>query len=269
MTINNSKTTLQKIGKGTLKTLELLTFPGLYAAKKYIMSDFNQETKRQVERHPDQYWRPAFEYPIFLVATAISAGVVLGINEGYNSLAKTKYSTKNIKIEIKPNTAITDSTYNYASYVSPLIRLVTVGLANDVTSIKKYGLEIEVENSKIITFDKTQGFTLNKEACYTNDFRVKEENKWVEYHPTKIKHINSDYEKTKKKSERIRNKAIDTGNIGEISELEDKMRELQGNYEYQRLQLKQTQTKLEQEVTDIVNQLNTEYLNYKNTQNKK
>jgi len=265
MTDNNSKTRLEKIAKGALNTLEYVAFPGLYPAKKFIMSDYNQRVKKQVERRPDDYWRFPFEIPIFLVTTAISAGVLFGINEGYNKLANTKYSTKNIKIEVQPNATIADSTYNYVSYASPLLRLATVELAKDITSIKTYGLEIEVENSKIITFDKKTGFSLNKEACYTNDFRIKEGSKWIEYHPTEIKKINSDYEKANRKSERIREKAINSGNIGEVIELEDDIRKLRDNYEYQRAQLKGTQNRLEKEITDIVSQLNTEYLNYKNT----
>jgi len=165
---NNSKTKLEKITRTTLKTLMWSVLPGLGAAIEYSISDLADNHRRNSDGD-----LPG-EIPIFVIATVLGAGVVFGINEGYNALTKKEYGTKNITIEVKHNDAMNDSFWNYASYASPLVRLAKVGFANDITSIKTDNLEVEIENSKLITFDETRGFTLNKESYYNKtSFGVK------------------------------------------------------------------------------------------------
>jgi hypothetical protein len=239
---------VEKIGTGMLKTLGWTACPELMIAR--------YEESRGIK---------GVKVPIFCITSLITMGITFGIHEGYTALTAKKYSTKNIQIEIKKNTTNEATFLDFIAYVSPLTKLIQVGVTNDLTKIKSYNLEVEMESSNLITYTKNQGFSLNKEACYTNDFRIKYENEWIQYNLTEIKNITSDYEKIKSKREQIREKAIESGNIGEINKLEDKIIKLQSDYEFKRAQLKQTQNRLEKEMTDIVNKLNTEYLNYKNT----
>jgi preprotein translocase subunit YajC len=252
MKTNQPKTRLQKIVQKTAYALGYAISPALSKAIKYHGSESRKNYYNKSENSDTLIFVP-LEYPIFLLATAMTIGTTIGINAGYNALVKKEYSAKNITIEIKPDATIKTSFKDLVYYSSPLTKLVQVGLANKITNIKTYRLEIEVENSKIITFDKNSGFTLNKEACYNEDFRIKEGSEWVEYYPSKIKKINNEYERLKQKSLRIRDKAIESGNVGKISRLEDNI-----------TQLKKTQDKLEKEISDVVSQLNIEYFSYKN-----
>jgi hypothetical protein len=236
-------TLIKKIGNVALKTLGWTALPEIMIAR-------------------NKFFKGGAQIPVFLLSYILTTGVTSGIHAGYTALTAKKYSTKNIQIKIKQNIASETEFKDLLAYASPLTKLVQVGLANDITSIKTYSLEIEVENSNLITFTKSQGFALNTEACYNSNFKIKEGMDWVKYNPIEVKNIVFDYEKIRKKNERIRERAINTGNIGEISELEDKMAQLQNDYEYKKGQLKKTQNRLEKEVTDIVNRLNTEYLNY-------
>ena len=196
MTNNTSKSKLEKITKESLKTLGWTTLPGVMSIIGYSKKYYDKEIC------------PIPEITVFLVTSAITMGTTFGINVAYDALAKKEYSTQSITIEVKPHTIIGSSVLDFASYASPLIRLAKVGLANDVTSIKTSYLEVEIENSELITFDKTRGFTLNKDSYYNNNFRIKNvADTWIEYNPSEIITINNKYEKLKQKSEKITEEA--------------------------------------------------------------
>jgi len=250
------------IAKGALKTAGWITSPGVMGIIEYCNTDdydfaYNDSS-------------PFAEMGIFLAATAVTMGITFGTTIGYNKLANKEYSTKDIAIEVKHNPNLKHNFWGIASYASPLTTVIMLQYAEDITSIKTSSLEITVENTNIIMFDKEKGFSINKDA-YNSNFTVKkiakgwgEENDFLTYSPSEVKRIENEYQKLKQKSAKIRENALNSGNIGKISSLKEDINKLKNDYEGKQVQLKKIKLELEKDLTDIINQLNTEYTTYKN-----
>jgi hypothetical protein len=249
-------TSIKKIGKEVLNTLGWLTFPGLVAAIKYSKNNDDAE-----------------EPTVFGATTLFTVLSLWGLNAGYGALFEKEYlnQNKNISITVEPNAAVKHNFKYYATYFSPVARIILIGTSDDKINIKTTSLEAEISNSKTITFDENKGFFLNKETYYTSDFklsnilRLVEDDSSERYSPKEINKIFKEYENLKQQSEIIKEKALDTGHINKVAELENKLKELEHNYEFGRSRLKNAQIRMDTELTKIVDQLNTEYFAYKNT----
>jgi hypothetical protein len=246
------------VARGALKTLGWVTIPQLMATIKYS------------QEYGEFDYNPFPEFGIFLGATAITMGATFGANKAYNQLCDKEYSIKDIKIEVKHDSKLKNDLGGIASYASPLTRLIMLECAKDITYIKTSSLIITTENTNIINFDKNNGFSINKNAYYNNDFILTKITKWgdkeapIKYAPCEVKKISLAYDKLRQKSVKIRAKALSNGNIGSISSLKENMIKLQKDHEVKQVQLKKIQLEIDKNLTDIVNQLNTEYTNYKN-----
>jgi len=251
----------KKIGKGALKTLGWLTIPGIIAARR----DYKQKIENGKYDDDDDDW--IYEAPRFLGITALSFVSVLGINTGYEKLVNKEYSnmSHSINITIKPNSSQGHDFWYYASSISPLTKLVLIEASEDVTSIDiNYKLQMRMADANLIKFDSNNGFSLNKEVYYNSNFKLKENDKWVDYKQDGAKKINSEYKHLIKTSSNIREKVIKNGNVGLITDLENKINKLQGDYEHQRATIKQKQIEVEKVLTEMIEKLNTEYFAYKN-----
>jgi hypothetical protein len=248
-------TSIKKIGKVALKTLGWLTFPGLEAS---IDCDHNDDSFDDLLPK---------EVLIFLGVTALTAASVTGLTAGYEKIVNKTYSnmSHSINIKVKPNSSTEHNFWYYATSATPLVRLAMIGTSQDITSIKTNSLEAKLEGKNIITFDKEKGFLLNKEAYYNTNFQIKEYNIWIEYNQNDINQITSEYENLVKDGSKTREKAINSGNIGIVTELETKLNKLQNDYEFKRSKIKNTQIRVEKELSSMIDQLNKEYFAYKNT----
>jgi hypothetical protein len=258
-------TSIKKIGNGALKTLGWLTFPGLIAARK----SYNEKVAsgEYTNSEYDDFGDWTYEIPKFLGITALSFVSVLGINMGYEKLANKEYSdmSHSINITVKPNSSQGHNFLYYASAICPPVKLALIGTSDDITSIGiDWKLKMQMANKNLIQFDSNNGFSLNKEVYYNNNFKLKEDDKWVEYKQDKAQKINSEYKKLMKQSLKIKEKVIRNGNVGLITDLENKINKLQGDYEHQRAAIKQKQIEVEKELTEMIDRLNKEYFAYKN-----
>jgi hypothetical protein len=256
-------TLIKKIGKVALKTLGWVAVPEVMSVITYCQRDSY-----------DEYDAPLPEMGIFVLATAITVGATFGTNKLYDNFTNKRYSTKNITIEVKHNPSLEEENefFGNISYALPIVRVALMKNAKDITRIKTKNLTMEIENTNIITFDEAKGFSLNKEAYYNDNFRILkkkgndfEDPKWIEYNQNENITVGVAYEKIKNKSDKIRDKAIRRGDIGQIIELQDSMIKIENDYEFKKIALKKTQLDLDAKLTDVINQLNTEYATYINT----
>jgi len=241
----------KKIGKGALKTLGWITVPQIMVAAK---------------ADPDEEHDGIFEFLTFVGGTAIIAATLWGINKGYGEFVNKEYSDKNktVSIEVTHHSARDHNFWYGASYVSPLARLALIGTADGVTNIKTKSINIEIENSDVILFDKNNGFSINKEAYYTNNFTLRDGADLGYYSPSEVTNVFNKYNSLKQKSSELREKALNNGNIGKVAELENRITQLQNDYELKEVKLKKAQMIAERESAEIVSQLNVEYFGYKN-----
>jgi len=261
---NNSPRDYSKIGKnirkGALKTLGWIAAPEIMATTLY--------NKKYGELHS---YNPMPEFGIFFLTTALTIGATVGTNKIHDNLVNKDYTTKNATVEIKHDSESDNIFLDIASYGSPLAKLILMKTSKDITHIKTVDLDIIIENTNVIKFDKTSGYILNKEAYYNNDFLIKdkeedifEEHKWTRYHQKELTKINFEYEKLRQESAKIREEALNDGNIGKITALEKNLAKLQEDYEFKRSEIKKTQISVEKKLTNLVDQLNIEYFAYKN-----
>jgi hypothetical protein len=252
-------TLIKKIGNVALKTLGWTALPEVMMTVAYCK-----------KYSDDNEWTPFPEIGVFFLSTAITIGATYGTNKLYESKVNKEYSTKNITIEVKYNASLKDNdNWGPIPYLSPLLGFTLMQTSKDITKIKTKNLTMEIENTNVINFDEINGFTLTKDAYYNNNFRILKnfngDKKWVEYRQNENIEVSAKYEKLKQKIEKIKYSAIKSGNIGKIIALQDSMIKIETNYELKKIELKKTQLILDSKLTDVVNQLNTEYATYMNT----